>query len=314
MAKETGANKGMSDNKRGLRHRLELIVGYSNKLGDMIFENYAAACAAQAAFFIMLSIVPLISLILAVTTYLPFSQQDVFELIMSFIPEDLSQYVDSIITDLYGRASSTVISVSAIATLWSASKGIAALMDGFNSMYQIRNENRFMKYRPISIIYTVIFIIIFVIIMSFYVVVGHYYKGYIKNVFEMGSFLRHVFLFIRYILGWLLFYIFILMLYVVLPGGFGIPMSPEEDINLSKRIQSQMPGAAFTSVAWLAISQILVIYIDNFPSFSVMYGSMAGIVIAMLWLYFCMYFLLIGAMVNNLLSKGYLTRVKKMLK
>lgn len=296
------------------KHNLKMIFAFVIKFGDTLFYNYTAACAAQAAFFMLLSVVPMVSLILAVATYLPFSQNDLLELLMSFIPNDLSSYVEWIITDLYGRAGSTVISLSAIATLWSASKGVAALMDGFNSMYKIRSENKFMKFRPISIVYTIIFIIFFAAVMSLYVMVSHYYQRYIKAIFKMGSTLRHVFLFVRYLMGWLLFYFFILMLYVVLPGGFGIPMGKEEHINFSKRVKSQMPGAAFTSVAWLIISRIVLIYIDFFPNLSVMYGSLAGIVIAMLWLYFCMYFLMIGAVINYFLSEGYLTRVKKMLK
>lgn len=305
----------INDSKGAKRKRNgKTLIAFAIKFGDTLFYNYTAACAAQAAFFMLLSIVPMVSLILAVATYLPFSQNDLLELLMGFIPNDLSDYVEWIITDLYGRAGSTVISVSAIATLWSASKGIAALMDGFNSMYKIRNENKFMKFRPISIIYTIIFIILFAAVMSLYVVVSHYYQRYIRAVFEMGSALRRVFLFVRYLMGWLLFYFFILMLYVVLPGGFGIPMGREEHVNFSNRVKSQMPGAAFTSVAWLVISRIVLIYIDYFPNLSVMYGSLAGIVIAMLWLYFCMYFLMIGAVINYFLSEGYLTRVKKMLK
>ena len=181
-------------------------------------------------------------------------------------------------------------------------------------MYKIRNENRYWKFRPIAIVYTIIFIVILVAITTFYIFVSHYYQSYIKKAFAIGSTLRHVFLFIRYLMGWLLYYFFILMLYVVLPGGFGIPMGKEEHINLSKRVKSQMPGAAFTSVAWLAISRLVMVYVDFFPNISIMYGSLAGIVIIMLWLYFCMYFLLIGAMFNYFYSKGYLTRVKKMLK
>lgn len=300
--------------KKGLKYRLKLLAAFSNRFFDAVFDNYTAACAAQAAFFMLLSIVPLASLILAITTYLPFSQKDVYLLLMDIVPNDLARYVEGIINDLYDRASSTVISVSAIAMLWSASTGIASLMDGFNSMYKIRSENRYWKFRPIAIIYTIIFIILFVAILSFYIFVSHYYQSYVKTAFEIGSTLRHVFLLIRYVMGWLLFYFFILMLYVVLPGGFGIPMGKEEHINFTKRVKSQMPGAAFASVAWLAISRLVLVYVDIFPNISIMYGSLAGIVIAMLWLYFCMYFLLLGAMVNYFLSKGYLTRVKKMLK
>ena len=157
---------------------------------------------------------------------------------MDIVPNDLARYVEGIINDLYDRASSTVISVSAIAMLWSASTGIASLMDGFNSMYKIRSENRYWKFRPIAIIYTIIFIILFVAILSFYIFVSHYYQSYVKTAFEIGSTLRHIFLLIRYVMGWLLFYFFILMLYVVLPGGFGIPMGKEEHINFTKRVKS----------------------------------------------------------------------------
>ena len=301
--------------KKGKRERLKLIISFVYKFGEKISDNYTAACAAQAAFFILLSIVPIISLILAVTTYLPLTQQDVLHLMKQVIPDDLIGYVQDIIADLYSRAGKTVISVSAIAMLWSASKGIAALMDGFNSMYQLRQDNsNWLVSRCIAIVYTILFILLFVIAMCGYVTVSHYYQEYIKGAFEIESAMRTVLLLIRYVIGWLLFYAFLLMMYVILPGGFGLPIGKEEKVNLGVRIRQQMPGAAFAAVAWLVISRVVVIYIDYFPSLSLMYGSLAGIVIAMLWLYFCMYSIFIGAVINYLLSEGYLTRVKKMLK
>lgn len=300
--------------KKGFGEKLRLIGTFILKFGEKVSDNYTAACAAQAAFFILLSVVPFISLILAVSTYLPFTQQDVLRLLMQIIPEDMVGYVQDIIADLYSRAGKTVISLSAIAMLWSASKGIASLMDGFNSMYQIRQDSSFIQSRMNAILYTIIFLILFVAVMSGYVTVSHYYQQSIKGAFELESVIRTVLLFIRYIMGWLFFYGFILMMYVILPGGFGLPMGKEEKVNLGERIRQQMPGAAFSSVAWLLISRVVVIYIDYFPNLSVMYGSLAGIVVAMLWLYFCMYSIFIGAVINYLLSEGYLTRVKKMLK
>lgn len=303
----------MKNQENSKFEKIKLFFNFVYKFGIKISDNYTAACAAQAAFFILLSVVPIISLILAVTTYLPFTQQDVLDVLMRVIPNDFTPYVKDIIEDLYSRAGKTVISVSAVAILWSASKGIAALMDGFNSMYQIRQENNFIKSRLIAIVYTILLIAMFVVVMSAYVTVSHYYKLYIHDAFELESTLKNILLFIRYIMGWLLFYGFILMMFVILPGGFGLPMGKEEKMNLGKRIKSQMPGAAFSSVAWLVISRGVTLYIEYFPNLSVMYGSLVGIVIAMLWLYFCMYSLFIGAVINYLLSKGYLTQVKKML-
>lgn len=303
----------MKNQENSKFEKIKLFANFVYKFGLKISDSYTAACAAQAAFFILLSVVPMISLILAVTTYLPFTQQDVLDVLMRVIPHDFTAYVKDIIEDLYSRAGKTVISVSAVAILWSASKGIAALMDGFNSMYQIRQESNIIKSRLIAIVYTVLLIVMFAVVMSVYVTVSHYYKLYIHDAFQLESTLKNIFLLIRYVMGWLLFYGFILMMFVILPGGFGFPMGKEEKVNLGKRIKSQMPGAAFSSVAWLVISRVVVIYIEYFPNLSVMYGSLAGIVIAMLWLYFCMYSLFIGAVINYLLSKGYLTQVKKML-
>ena len=293
--------------------KIKIIVHFCRKFAEKVSDRYTAACAAQAAFFIMLSIVPIISLLLATATYLPFTQQDVFNLTMSVIPDEFSVYVADVISDLYTGAGRVVISISVVATLWSASRGISALMDGFNSMYQVRQDVGYIKSRLIALWYTVIVIILLAVTISIYVVVSHYYGAYIHDIVEKGSALGSALWFIRYILGWLLFYAFILMLYVILPGGFGLPKDKEEHLNLGKRVKSQMPGAAFCSVTWLVISRLVILYMQYFSNLSLMYGSLAGIVILMLWLYFCMFFLFIGAIINYLLSNGYLTRVKKML-
>jgi membrane protein len=283
------------------------------KFATMVSDNYTAACAAQAAFFILISMIPLVSLVLAITTYLPFSQQDVLDILMKVIPSEFSTYVQQIIQDLYTGSGSMVISISVVAMLWSASKGVAALMDGLNGMYQLRRKYTPVISRIVAFFYTIIMLVFFAVVMSVYVVISHYYKVSVHSVFIVGSAISKLFLFVRFLMGWVLFYFFILMLFVVLPGGFGLPKNAEEKLNLSARVKSQMPGAAFCSVAWLVITRALVIYMKYFPTVSVMYGSLAGIVIGMLWLYLCMYCLFIGAIINHLLSKGYLTRVKKML-
>ncbi|MBQ9983042.1 MAG: YihY/virulence factor BrkB family protein [Lachnospiraceae bacterium] len=293
--------------------KFKLLIHYGQRFAEKVGDRYTAACAARAAFFIMLSVVPIITLILAAATYLPFTQQDVMDLLMSFIPGEFGVYVEDIISDVYRGAGSTVISVSIIATIWSSSKGVVALIDGFNSMYRVQQESGIIKSRARAVFYTVAFIVILTVILSVYVTVSHYYGRYLRGVFELGSVVERLLWFVRYVFGWLLFYAFILMLYVVLPEGFGLPADREEHMNFGKRVKSQAPGAAFCSVAWLVISRLVVLYMQHFSNFSVMYGSLAGIVILMLWLYFCMYSLFIGAVINYLLSKGYLTRVKKML-
>lgn len=57
-------------------------------------------------------------------------------------------------------------------------------------------------------------------------------------------------------------------------------------------------GAAFTSVAWYLISFFFSIYVNVFTDFSVIYGSLATIVLIMMWLYAIIYVILLGAEIN----------------
>jgi membrane protein len=63
------------------------------------------------------------------------------------------------------------------------------------------------------------------------------------------------------------------------------------------RMRDQIPGAIFSSVSWLAFSALFSLYLNHNSSFGI-YGSLATIVIALLWMYYCMYILLLGTYLN----------------
>ena len=68
-------------------------------------------------------------------------------------------------------------------------------------------------------------------------------------------------------------------------------------------IKKQIPGAIFSSVLWYGTSWFFSIYIDIFKGFSNTYGSLASIILVMMWLYFAMYIVLIGAEINTLVRE-----------
>lgn len=70
-----------------------------------------------------------------------------------------------------------------------------------------------------------------------------------------------------------------------------------------RKISYHMPGAVSASVAWFVFSYVFSVYVDEFSSFSGMYGSLTTIVLIMLWLYFGMYIILIGSEVNHMLAE-----------
>ena len=70
-------------------------------------------------------------------------------------------------------------------------------------------------------------------------------------------------------------------------------------------LRRQLPGAVFTAIGWQLISFIFSIYLDIFTGFSSMYGSMTTIILILLWLYGCMYIILLGGELNALLERYF---------
>ena len=83
--------------------------------------------------------------------------------------------------------------------------------------------------------------------------------------------------------------IFFLLIYKFLP-------------NRRTKLKRQIPGAVFAAIGWMIISWVFSVYVDVFQGFSDMYGSLTTIVLIMLWMYFCMYTILLGGVVNVMVS------------
>ena len=80
--------------------------------------------------------------------------------------------------------------------------------------------------------------------------------------------------------------VFLLLIYKFLP-------------NRRDTYKRQLPGAVFSTLGWMVISWVFSVYVDVFKGFSSMYGSLTTIMLIMMWMYFCMYIILIGAYLNR---------------
>ena len=77
--------------------------------------------------------------------------------------------------------------------------------------------------------------------------------------------------------------------------------------NKKTKFIRQFPGAFLTAIGWAAASYIFSAYVNIFTGFSTMYGSMTTIMLIMLWLYACMYIMLLGGEVNEMLAEDFFT-------
>ncbi len=265
------------------------IINYVRYFLDKLKEDAVSAYAAQAAFFIIMSAFPFIMLILTLVQYLPLTAEMLIDVTQTIIPSVFSDYIVSLIEEIYEQSSITIISITFLSAIWAASKSFLAIIRGCNSIYAIRETRNYVKIRLIASVYTIIFAVVIVVTLTV-MVFGNKIVVALINAFPIPI-LKEIALLIislRTIIAFGIMFVFFLILYLVVPNRKG-------------KFLGEIPGAIMTSVGWIGFSYLYSFYIDNFADFDT-YGSLTTIVFMMLWLYACMYMFFIGGEVNVLLQ------------
>ena len=251
-------------------------------------EDSVSAFAAQAAFFIILSFFPFVMFLLTLLNYLPISSEDLYALTARIFPSTINNVLGSVFSELVEKSSGTVLSVTVIAALWSASRGMLSLVRGLNAVYGHKETRNYFLIRGISMLYTLVFAALLIVTLALLVFGNQIYHFIITRFPILGEPALLV-MSLRSLVTMAILTLFFLLMYLVIP-------------NRKSRILSELPGAILTAAGWLGFSLLFSFYIDHISTFSYIYGSLTALAVCMLWLYFCMYILFIGAEVNMLLT------------
>ncbi len=241
------------------------------------------AYAASTAFFLFVSLIPMLILVCSIIPYTPLTEADLMKAAVEVTPAYVNGVLTSVITEVYGR-SAGVISIAAVATIWASGKGVLALMRGLNAVNDVQEDRNYVLLRIQASFYTVMMVVAMLLSLLAMVFGNVFIELILKRLPEIQylfGFLIHF----RFLWVWLVLTVFFVLLYTFIP-------------NKKMKLRGQIPGAVFSAVSWSVFSWCFSIYVDRFHGFS-MYGSLTTIVVIMLWLYTCMYIILVGASLNR---------------
>lgn len=237
----------------------------------------------QIAFFLFLSIVPTITLIGYACTYLNISNDLVQELISNAFGTDISELVTPIIT-------ATKITPAFFIALgigyFLASNGMASIIVASNTIYGIKDAG-FFRRRLKAIIMELVIVVLFLFILivpllgDSIIKLLHYFNLDTTTTTTIIS----IFNFLSGPLSWVIIFLFIRTIYA---------MAPDKKL-IGRHVSG---GAFFTTMAWIGITSLYSFYINRFANYSIFYGSLANIVVLMIWVYFLSYAFVIGMAMN----------------
>ena len=257
---------------------------------DMIGKKKVAVYAAASDYFLFMSLVPILMLLVSLIRYLPFDQADVLNIFAGAVPASVYKVITPIVNSIY-RSGSGVITVSVLLTLFSASSAMRAIMKGLDAVYEVERRENALVFFARAYVYMLILIVI--IILSLGVMVyGGAALGWLHSILPDNGFVDGLFSltkYMRYLLVLAILTLSFILLYRWVPAG-------------EHHSACQWPGALFCAVAWGAFSWVFSLYVSISDKFGA-YGYIGTIMVAMMWMYYCFMFLLIGGCINAVIEQ-----------
>ncbi|MCC5804620.1 MULTISPECIES: YihY/virulence factor BrkB family protein [Rossellomorea] len=262
--------------------------GFSKSLFANISANDVTGLAAQIAYYFLLSLFPLLIFIVTLLPYLPFEQGDILGLVRDFAPGETMSMIEETLQDVMSNRNSGLLSVSIIATIWSASNGMNAIVKSLNRAYDVEETRSFIATRLMSILLTFAMILVFVIALLL-PVFGKQIGLFLFSQFGFSDQFLTIWNGIRWAITPIILFIIFVGLYYFAP---------------SKRIKclSAFPGAIFATLGWVLASLAFSYYVGSYGNYSATYGSIGGIIVLMIWFYLTGIIIMIGGEINALVT------------
>ncbi len=255
-----------------MKRRIKKIYEKTKPVGQRLQDIHLTAFASESAFFILMSVIPFLMFFSSLLKFTPISEAYVLTALCNLFPENISNFLEEIFDEVY-RSSSGVLPISVVAAVWTSAKSIHYMMDGFNAIHGIQETRGWLQLRIRSTIYMIIFVTTLLIIFLS-IIFGNKLEALALMKLPLLSFFLRLKLHIRYIIIFAFLTLFFALLFYVLP-------------NKKLLFLRQLPGAILCSIGWFTFTYGLNMYVKYFNGFSV-YGSLATLMLCMLWLYMCM--------------------------
>lgn len=235
------------------------------------------------AFFLVMTIIPMVALIITLAAALSLSTDSVKVAIESTLPSQIAIIIESITV---GNGISFNLLVFFFSAFLLASQGTYSMINISNEIYKVEPKN-FIKRRMKAIVMIFIMVLLFLFLLAVPVFGTTIFDLIIKIVGanQVSLFLRNCLALLKYPITILILFTNIKLMYII---------APDEEIP-SKTINK---GAMFTTLGWILSSEIFAFYIETFTNYNVFYGSISNVLILLLWVYLLSYIYVFGMIIN----------------
>lgn len=256
---------------------------------DTVMKHDGIEHAGYLAFLGLLALFPFLVFLVSVVGVIGQGEQGA-ELISSFLqtmPADITAAIKPRIIEIISGPPQGLLTVSILGAIWTASSAVEGIRTVLNRAYHVTTPPAYWFRRLLSIAQLMLFTFILIIGMLLVVMI----PLILRNIEEWTGI--HLSFKATQQLGSILLYITIFMLFTAV--SFIYYLLP----NIKQRLVSVIPGAALVVVLWVGAAYLFTMYLSNFNQVNLIYGSLGGIIAALVFFYICNVIFIFGAELNH---------------
>ena len=262
--------------------RLQREMGYDDCMG----------MAAQIAFYTMMGLFPFLIFLLSIVSTFPIGealQPRLLDALADQMPEEAARYVADVVLNLLPNTNQGLLSFGLLASLWGASMAVGALITTINRAYNIRTRRNYASQKLLSIVLTLALSGLWLMAMTI-ILVGPEKTQHMFEFMGIASETNTFWTSVRLPMAFVLNLIALSVLYYIAPEA-------------KQKFRWILPGAVTATVLWMVASSAFRVFLRHFGAYNKTYGSLAALVILMVWLWLSGLVFLLGAEINALMKR-----------
>ena len=246
--------------------------------------------AAQLSFYFLLALFPLLIFVSAVLGQVFAGNADLYRDLLSYLqtlmPPSAYDLVRATIDEITTTSGGGKLSLSLVATLWTASSGMEAVINGLNVAYAVSERRPWWRRRFVAINLTILLAVMSGVALLFGVFGGRV-GSLLADQYGYGDAFRRLWLTAQVAFPPLFMLVIFALIYRFAPNV------------RAHGWQALVPGAFVAVAVWIAATALFRLYLAHFDSYSKTYGSLGAVIVLILWLYLSGVAILVGGEVNS---------------
>jgi membrane protein len=265
------------------------VTGFAKEFYERLLQHKLLGASAELSYYFLFSIFPFLVFLVALAAYLPIqgAVSDVLTRLSRLMPKEAMDIIQNSLTELTRHRRPRLMSISILATIWSASRGVSALTSALNIAYGVQDRRGYLKIQASAIGMTLASAL-FICSAFALVVLGGKLGFQLASRLHSGRYYLALAAAVRWPLSAAVMMLSAAMNYYVLP-------------DVKPGFWKIVPGAVLGTLLWLLCTLGFTKYAEHFGAYNATYGSLGGVIMLMTWLYLSGLSFLIGGEINALL-------------